>query len=91
MDTGYHINDIFIGCPTVADDAALLSDDTVDLQIMLNVSEGYSKQNRYPLNATKSLVNIKSTNSARKKESAFHEWYLGDSVLPVAEEYPCRC
>jgi hypothetical protein len=51
---GVHIGDLYFGSPTCADDVLLLSFDSDDLQIMLDLTEDFSNKRRYILNASKS-------------------------------------
>ena len=53
---GLRIGTVYIGCPTCADDIALLALSPLELQLMLYEVLNYSKKNRYQIHPTKSCV-----------------------------------
>ena len=80
---GAHIGDLYIATPTVADDVSLLSNNTEELQTMLNVTGDYANKERYTFNASKSEITNLGSKTEDKEvnyindEPIFH----GDSVL----------
>jgi hypothetical protein len=44
---GTHIGTMYVGCPTVADDLALLANSTSDLQLMLDVTNSFANREKY--------------------------------------------
>jgi hypothetical protein len=44
---GTHIGTTYVGCPTVADDLALLANSTSDLQLMLDVTNSFANREKY--------------------------------------------
>ncbi|MES9903493.1 MAG: reverse transcriptase domain-containing protein [Sedimenticola sp.] len=77
---GLHIGNIYIGCPTCADDVALLSTSQSELQTMLNVACRYSKQHRYMLHPSKSKVITTSKSSSNEK------WTVYDNDISASEQ-----
>ena len=62
------IGTTFVGCPTVADDIALVPSSATDLQLMLNLTNSFANRERYIIHPDKSTVLIKIAIS----ESATH-------------------
>ncbi len=75
---GLHIGLTYAGCPTCADDVALLSDNPEELQLQLNVAQRYAKQHRYTLHPSKSKIvtNVKTS----------EEWTLNNNPLSASEQ-----
>lgn len=77
---GIRIGSVYIGCPTCADDVALLALTPDELQIMLYEALNYSKRKRYNIHPTKtSVVNI----SVYKLNEEF-KWNLGDNEISLS-------
>lgn len=76
---GLHIGTVYAGCPTCADDVAMLSDNPEELQLMLNIAQRYSKQHRYMLHPSKSKVitNVKSSNE---------KWSIGENSFSTSDQ-----
>ena len=53
---GCHIESIFCGVPTVADDVTLIANDPHDLQTMLNIQMDHANKHRYIISDQKSCV-----------------------------------
>ena len=58
---GKYIGSTYIGCPTVADDGALLSNFEEELQLILDITYRYSTRERYNIHPQKSLIIPKIT------------------------------
>lgn len=80
---GSFIGTTYIGCPTVADDAALLANTEEDLQLMLDVTYNYSSRERYIIHPQKSMVIPKITSKRSDNKS---DWHIGDSDILVGEK-----
>ena len=80
---GAHIGDLYIATPSVADDVSLLSNNTDELQTMLDVTGNYANMERYTFNASKSeIANLGS--KAEDKEVCYinnDPIFHGDSIL----------
>ena len=78
---GLRIGSVYIGCPTCADDVALLALIPHELQIMLYEALNYSKRKRYNIHPTKtSVVDI----SVYKLNEEF-KWPLGEDEITLSE------
>ena len=78
---GFRIGSVYIGCPTCADDVALLALTPDELQIMLYEALNYSKRKRYNIHPTKtSVVDI----SVYKLNEEF-KWTLGEDEITLSE------
>ena len=56
---GKFIGPIYVGCPTVADDVLLISEDDVELQLMFNLSNIKSQEKRYHILPQKTVSKAK--------------------------------
>ncbi|VDI23737.1 Hypothetical predicted protein [Mytilus galloprovincialis] len=76
---GLNTGNIFVGTPTCADDMAFIETNRDNLQIMLNVSERYSKQHHYKIHPTKTKIVTcgKVTNA---------DWTLYDTPVTISKE-----
>ena len=78
---GLRIGSVYIGCPTCADDVALVALTPDELQIMLYEALNYSKRKRYNIHPTKtSVVDI----SVYKLNEEF-KWTLGEDEITLSE------
>ena len=78
---GLRIGTVYIGCPTCADDIALLALSPDELQLMLYEALNYSKKNRYQIHPIKSSVvdiSIYKLNEELK-------WSLGENLMQLSE------
>ncbi|CAC5380586.1 unnamed protein product [Mytilus coruscus] len=75
---GFRIGNIFMGCPTCADDIALLSTDTNELQCMLSTLHRQSLQDRVTIHPTKTKAVVFSRSNSIKSSLS---WKLGDSDI----------
>ncbi len=80
---GVKIGDIYVGCPTCADDIALLACSPDDLQVMLNVAYRYSNQHRYNIHPTKSNI-ISYTSKSKSKTDL--QWIIGENNLQLVDK-----
>ena len=78
---GLRIGTVYIGCPTCADDIALLALSPDELQLMLYEALNYSKKNRYQIHPTKSCV----IDISIYKLDENLEWSLGDNQLKLSD------
>ena len=72
---GLKIGTTYVGCPTCADDIALLGSSQEELQCMLSVALNHANQDR----VTKAVILSKPNTITR---SNLH-WELGDKTMPV--------
>ena len=70
-----------ISCIAYADDLALISSSSRNLQIMLDIAYEYSRKWRFRFSPSKSVVMIDSPNKTNIK------MYLGDTVLQEVKVY----
>ena len=69
----------YVGCSTCADDIALLSDDSNELQCMLSTLNRYSVQDRVSIHPTKTKAVILNKTRAITKSTL--QWTLGESEI----------
>ena len=73
---------IYCGCPTYADDMALLATSQTDLQIMIDVAAKYAFAWRYTFNATKSHILVFGESPiSRVNNQRSRIWHLDGSPL----------
>ncbi len=80
MDLGYSIGSIYCGCVTCADDMVLATDNSYDLQAMLNVSKEDADKHHYVIHPDKTVM-IKKTNAKQRKDELINQWNLGEKQL----------
>ena len=80
------IGPIYTGCPTVADDVLLLSEDDEELQLMFNLSYIKSEEKRYHIHPQKSVVVCKNITRAKLNQEVISEWKLGSTSVNVKSE-----
>ena len=78
---GLRIGTVYIGCPTCADDIALLALTPEELQIMIHEALNYSKKNRYQIHPTKS--NVVDISIYKLNEDL--KWFLGENPIRLSE------
>ena len=78
---GYHIGTSYTGCPTCADDLALLSDNILELQIMTDIVNRHAKQDRVTIHPEKSNAVVLSKSSSFKRDSFMLN--LDDRNIPL--------
>jgi L-cysteine desulfidase len=76
---GFSIGNTYVGCPTCADDIALLSDDSNELQCMLSTLHRHSMQDRVSIHPTKTKAVILNKTRAITKSTL--KWTLGESEI----------
>ncbi|CAC5365528.1 unnamed protein product [Mytilus coruscus] len=80
---GFRIGNIYMGCPTCADDIALLSRDTNELQCMLSTLHRHSLQDRVTIHPTKTKAVVFSRSNSIKSSLT---WKLGDSDISPTKQ-----
>ena len=85
-NSGLNIGELYLGCPTVADDVSLLSLSECELQTMLDKVYNYANDHCYGLNATKSLILMYGNSSRLDSAKSLKQWTLGNEPLPVVKE-----
>ena len=65
---GKFIGRIYVGCPTVADYVLLISEDDVELQLMLSLSYIKSQEKRYHIHPQKIVIVRKNVSKAKQKQ-----------------------
>lgn len=78
---GKRIGTTYVGCPTVADDVLLMSEDASEFQSMLNIAYAYSQEHRYIIHPNKSIAITRIPTTQTKSLST--DWFLGTSDLPI--------
>jgi hypothetical protein len=76
---GFMIGRTYVGCPTCADDIALLSNNVNELQDMLLTLHIYSRQDRVSIHPTKTKAVILNKTSKIPKTNS--KWQLGDTEI----------
>ena len=79
---GTSIGTVYTGCPTVADDLTLSSNDEYDTQSMLDIAYSYANRERYVIHPEKSVI-IKRILPRNHREK-LTEWKLGDMELSLS-------
>ena len=75
---GFSIGNTYVGCPTCADDIALLSDDSNELQCMISLNR-HSMQARVSIHPTKTKAVILNKTRAITKSTL--KWTSGESEI----------
>ena len=77
---GAVIGDIYLGCPTIADDMSLLANEHNDLQVMIDTSGDYANRERYEYNPTKcEIANLGSVCADRET------WYINSDPIHLTD------
>ena len=83
---GTHIDNIYCGSPTYADDMALVSHSPTNLQLMLDIVSEYAHKWEYTINPSKSQILIFSSQSQIHHHLAQHfTWKVGGYPIPISE------
>ena len=80
---GFHIGATYVGCPSCADDVALLSTSTTEMQAMVNIASSFNDDSQTELNANKSSVLIQGTSSQRNKNLYGEQIFIKNVELTV--------
>lgn len=80
---GKFIGPIYVGCPTVADDVLLISEDDVELQLMFNLSYIKSQEKRFHIHPQKTVIVRKNVSKAKQKQEVISDWKLGSTSVNV--------
>ena len=83
---GKFIGPNYTGCPTVADDVLLLSEDGEELQLMFNLSYIKSEEKRNHIHPQKSVVVRKNMTRAKLNQEVISEWKLGSTSVNAKSE-----
>ncbi|CAG2216749.1 unnamed protein product [Mytilus edulis] len=81
---GGKIGQISCCAPTCADDIALLGNNPLDLQILVNIAFDYSQREGYLLQPEKSVVlPVLTSNKVTYEEE---KWFMRDKLMPVVKK-----
>ena len=80
---GTHIGTTYVGCPTVADDLALLANSTSDLQLMLDVTNSFANREKYVIHPEKSTIIMRIPKKSTRFEVT--DWKLGDKEISISQ------
>ena len=83
---GKFIGPLYVGCPTVADDVLLISENDAELQLMLNLSYIKSQEKRYHIHPQKSVIVRKHICKAKLNQEVVTEWKLGSTSVNVSSQ-----
>ena len=83
---GKFIGPLYVGCPTVADDVLLISENDAELQLMLNLSYIKSQEKRYHIHPQKSVIVRKNISKAKLNQEVVTEWKLGSTSVNVSSQ-----
>ncbi|VDI61424.1 Hypothetical predicted protein [Mytilus galloprovincialis] len=81
---GGHIGDIGCCAPTCADDVAIISNNPMELQMLIDIAANFSKREGYTLQPTKSVV-IPISTSTKSIEIDENYWNINKNPMPVVE------
>ena len=77
-----HIDNIFCGAPTYADDIALIACSPSTLQNMIDIAADYAKKWLYSFGIDKSVIIVLGESSAYRTKARLHrQWFLSGSPL----------
>ena len=84
-----HIDNIFCGAPTYADDIALIACSPSTLQNMIDIAADYAKKWLYSFGIDKSVIIVLGESSAYRTKARLHrQWSLsGSPLLNIWELY----
>ena len=80
---GTHIGTTYVGCPTVADDLALLANSNSDLQLMLDVTNSFANREKYVIHPEKSTIIMRIPKKSTRFEVT--DWKLGDKEVSISQ------
>ena len=84
---GLNIGTTYIGAPTCADDVVLITNETRQIQPLLDATYNYATGHRYQLHPQKSTVTqIVKNNSRNAAELHNKHWYIGDHEILKCDE-----
>ena len=79
---GVSVDDLFTGAPMYADDLALISSSSADLQNLLEIVFHYSRRWKYQLNVSKTKILVFGS-----RIPPAPQWSLGDGLVTVESEH----
>ena len=80
---GKYIGDLYMGCPTMADDLLFLSSSDTELQLMFSLAFINSQEKRYIIHPQKSTAQRRCVTSAVRKDEVIDSWQLGSKEVQV--------
>ena len=80
---GGKIGTIYCCAPTFAEDIALISNNPVELQMMINIVSDFSKREGYTLQQAKSVIVRIKTATKSKVEKDF--WTINEEPMPIVQ------
>ncbi|CAC5405005.1 unnamed protein product [Mytilus coruscus] len=85
-DTGIggHIGNIGCCAPTCADDVAIIANNPIELQTLVNIAVNFRKREGHTLQPTKSVI-LPVNTSSRAIEIEDNFWHINNNPLPVVE------
>ena len=78
---GGHIGDINCCAPTCADDVALISNNPLELQMLIDIVVNYSRREGYTLQPAKSV--ILPVKSSKSVDMGSEFWTINNNYMPV--------
>ena len=79
---GTFIGTTYVGCPTCADDTALVHHNAVDLQVALNLSSQFANQERFQFSSTKTKILIHGNSSYQQQTPI---WTLNGKDIQIVD------
>jgi hypothetical protein len=83
---GFTVGTIDVAAPTCADDIALISDNPITLQALLNLAVYDAHNERYEYSATKSKIMVVNNNTKSRSWTSASPWELDGRILEVTEQ-----
>ena len=80
---GKYIGNLYMGCPTVADDLLLMSSSDTELQLMFSLAYINSQEKRYIIHPQKSTAQRRCVTNAVRKGEILDSWMLGSQRVQV--------
>ena len=73
---GKYIGNLYMGCPTVADDLLLVSSSETELQLMFSLAYINSQEKRYIIHPQKSTAQRRCVTNTVRKDEILDSWML---------------
>ncbi|CAC5404050.1 unnamed protein product [Mytilus coruscus] len=83
VDSG-HIGNISCCAPTCADDVAIIANNPIELQMLVNIAVNFSKREGYTLQPTKSII-LSVNTSSRSIEIEDNLLHMNNNPMPVVQ------
>ncbi|CAC5419306.1 unnamed protein product [Mytilus coruscus] len=81
---GGHISNISCCAPTCADDVAIIANNPIELQTLINIAVNFSRREGYTLQPTKSVI-LPVNTSSRSIEIEDNYWHINNNPMPVVD------